>query len=420
MSECEKEEILGLLEGVHKTLVVQDEQRKRGLNDYNLLTSVLRPGDEVRLHSRFIYSMINPDGKHYQGSLFLRLFKENVLQNSELDLDSARVYKEWKGGDENGGIDLFLTDGNQFLIIENKIYAADQYWQIARYLKAVINEYPEANENNVFVYYLTPKKRRPSKVSLGNFKLDGEYMKYIDDVVDQDRCFRNKRFSYCNVTYDDHIIKWVDSCLKETCNLTNINQAFLTYKEVVQHIIKKKENKVVTISNYLSNDVEKIFCAGELEKEMPAFKGRLLCEFFDDVKSFVSESHGEIKVVNDKEYIKGYNEGNCISWFARKNRDYKDVGITFDISKDVFLCVMVADEVLHIGVIPKVGCKRELEEPGIEVRKWKRNKWDWYSYAYINIFNFNKDAIELLLNKGNSRKNVKDKISYLVCRFGNQ
>ena len=50
------------------------KQKRRGLNDFNLFTTLLNKGDEVRLHSRFIASLLNPKGLHYQDSLFLEIF----------------------------------------------------------------------------------------------------------------------------------------------------------------------------------------------------------------------------------------------------------------------------------------------------------------------------------------------------------
>ena len=51
----------------------ESELRKlRGVNDYNIFTELLDQNDEVRLHSGFIYSLLNPTGTHYQKSLFLK------------------------------------------------------------------------------------------------------------------------------------------------------------------------------------------------------------------------------------------------------------------------------------------------------------------------------------------------------------
>ncbi len=74
----------------------QEQQKMRGLNDYNLLTTVLNPSDEVKLHSRMIASFLNIYGNHYQNSLFLELFLDSLkLENFDIDLNSAWVNNEY-------------------------------------------------------------------------------------------------------------------------------------------------------------------------------------------------------------------------------------------------------------------------------------------------------------------------------------
>ncbi|TKE78239.1 PD-(D/E)XK nuclease family protein, partial [Vibrio sp. F12] len=72
----------------------QIQQRQRGLNNYNILTSVLKPTDEVRLHSGMIKSLLDIDGDHYQNSLFLNLFLNTIKDISfSIDVENCSVYK---------------------------------------------------------------------------------------------------------------------------------------------------------------------------------------------------------------------------------------------------------------------------------------------------------------------------------------
>nr|WP_314070834.1 PD-(D/E)XK nuclease family protein [uncultured Campylobacter sp.] len=49
-------------------------KKLRGNNDYNLFLALFDTSDEVRLHSRFICSLLEPNSPHYQKELFLELF----------------------------------------------------------------------------------------------------------------------------------------------------------------------------------------------------------------------------------------------------------------------------------------------------------------------------------------------------------
>jgi len=286
--DVDKGKLDQLFNEVRGLLKQQKEQKARGLNDYNLLTSVLRVGDEVRLHSRFIYSMINKEGAHYQSTLFLKLFIQDVLNHKSLaaepkiNFDALKAHKEWQGGEENGGIDLFLTDGEYYFIIENKLYASDQPRQIARYIKAVKKEYNLSKQqlkSRVFVYYLSPQGKEPTKASLGAFQIKQEQslLEYIkeDKPIEQksetdselDGQLSGSTVNFKVISYKKEIIQWLESCLKESANLTNLNQAFLTYKDVVERVIRVRKSKVVTIKDYLvpKKSDKAIFSSGAKE-----------------------------------------------------------------------------------------------------------------------------------------------------------
>ncbi|WP_085616123.1 PD-(D/E)XK nuclease family protein [Thalassospira alkalitolerans] len=147
---------------VEASLLAFKEQREKdksmGINDYSLLNSVLRLNDEVRLHSRFIYSMINPLGDHYQNETFLREFL-NLIQHlnikNNIDISNANVLCEWQN------IDLLIHDNSYFLIIENKLRAKDQKNQISRYIEIVMQHFNikiDEVSNRIAVIYLSKKK----------------------------------------------------------------------------------------------------------------------------------------------------------------------------------------------------------------------------------------------------------------------
>ncbi len=130
----------------------QRKQKQRGLNNYNLLTTVLNVHDEVRLHSRVISSLLDIDGNHFQGELFLEKFFEVLnLKNftDNYDLKNSKIFREYEN------IDLYLSDGKNHIIIENKIYAGDQDAQIKRYIETIRKENKNIEYENILVIYLS-------------------------------------------------------------------------------------------------------------------------------------------------------------------------------------------------------------------------------------------------------------------------
>ncbi|WP_149711684.1 PD-(D/E)XK nuclease family protein [Campylobacter concisus] len=198
-------------------------KKLRGNNDYNLFLSLLDINDEVRLHSRFIYSLLDPNSLHYQKELFLELFiKACGLENFGLDPQNAKVYKEYEN------IDIYITDGAKHIILENKINAGDQEAQIKRYIKTVQKE--NDGEAKIYVLFLSPQGREPSHYSLSGLKIKGG--KILDKNGDEVAKFKA-------ISYKKEIMKWLGSCLNEAGNLANLAAVISQYKNVIEKIYGK-------------------------------------------------------------------------------------------------------------------------------------------------------------------------------------
>lgn len=250
-----------------------EKHKRRGNNDFNPYLQMLSKNDEVRLHSRLICGFLNPLGKHYQGDVFLEEFLKCVeLKEWFGDTSNARVYKEYEN------IDMYITNGGQHIIVENKIWADDQPQQIQRYIEKIAKkqskdfneietseidsnddvEYSEleSSENitqqelneayeNIAVLYLAPAERKPSRYSLGKWEIQG------DSLVNGDNKVKFKAISYKN-----EILKWIENSQAKVGCITNLNAALLFYKDVVQIITNKKENTMSLEKFLTENNME--------------------------------------------------------------------------------------------------------------------------------------------------------------------
>ena len=119
--------------------------------------------DEVRI-CRIIKELIDPNGSHYQGDIYLKLFVKYVLnmenEFSAADYSSAIVHREL-AIKNNRRIDLFIEIGTKKIPIEVKVYADDQPAQCEDY-------YAYAQNSNIF--YLTIDGHEPSEYSIGKLK----------------------------------------------------------------------------------------------------------------------------------------------------------------------------------------------------------------------------------------------------------
>ncbi|MDY2585410.1 PD-(D/E)XK nuclease family protein [Helicobacter sp.] len=228
-----------------KGFLKQAEIHKRsGNNDFNPYLEMWSKSNEVKLHSALICGFLNPLGEHYQGDVFLETFLESVgLKAWFGDTNNARVYKEYKIIDIS--IDIFITNGNRHIIIENKIKAGDQPQQIERYIEKIAkgeSKEQSVSYENIAVLYLAPYKRNPSKDSLGEWEIQGDYLVNGDNQV---------RFKA--ITYEKEILKWIENSQAKVGCITNLNAALLFYKDVVQIITKTKEN-TMSIEHFLTDN----------------------------------------------------------------------------------------------------------------------------------------------------------------------
>jgi len=86
--------------------------------------------------SSMIAELLNPQGNHAQGAIFLNFFIKHFIKEARdlglpLDFEKASVHKEFKiiaDSDEEGRIDIFIDFDNIFsLAIENKPFAQDGF-----------------------------------------------------------------------------------------------------------------------------------------------------------------------------------------------------------------------------------------------------------------------------------------------------
>ncbi|MFA6135220.1 MAG: PD-(D/E)XK nuclease family protein [Phycisphaerae bacterium] len=213
-------------------LTLRSKERARATNArFNVFTTLLKSDDEVRLHTRFIHSLLDPVGLHDCGPLFLELFFQTLAEVGVLDhggnpvpFDLPVAGRAWvvtkeASRGEAGQIDLLLECPGIAIAIENKVYAYEQPDQLARY-----GNYLSSRPNYATrVIYLT---------------LDGK------------ESATHGSQSYLRISYAVHILAWLEKCLRETYAIIPVNQALVQYRAVVRHLLGQ------TLDTSLMQDVK--------------------------------------------------------------------------------------------------------------------------------------------------------------------
>ena len=394
ISESERLEYDKLFQEVEYARDIQNKQKSLGLNDYNIFTSLLKANDEVRLHSRFIYSLLNPEGNHYQGTLFLESFiKEIGLGEFGIDIHNASVYVEY------GNIDLYITDDEKHIIIENKIWAKDQKYQIIRYINALVDDHNDGvtatdtdvshiDQDYIRVVYLTA--RTDKHVPEGHQESGG----YITaDKKCREEKLKNYRVRYHRITYEKEIMSWLDVTQHEVSNLSNLNLAIDQYREVIQRLHGKYKGKVMTFENYLfdsgDDKIGTIRLALSLEKELANIKGRTLYELFKRLCEFeIAGTKGEL--YSDDKKNNEFGESLCKQWVRRKKNGPRDFGVKWNLDGDMFVAVHAGISHLHVGINCKLDgdcTDRKLFDKPLKDRNWSNpfSSYDLGKYEGIDM-----------------------------------
>jgi hypothetical protein len=320
---------LGLYQSLKKH---NQELIKNGVHDYSLINSLLSVNDEVRLHSRFIFSIINPHGLHYQGALYLKLFMQQLPEefHNFLNCDKAVVVRE------QNNIDLLIHDYEHFLIIENKLNAADQKHQITRYIQSVQKEY--LNDvydlsNRVKVIYLSKTKVKPSAESdsmIGfNLTEEGIVWKGIDgrpDSLQDIHLEIGVRIPFQHYSYFPMLEQWIAVSIKRT-EIPELIFAFKEYSLILEKLNpNKKWRKVLMLDDYALKEL-----GDEQQREMYQFmvESRNVLPRFVANKLFqeLIELFGE-DAVNTPGSFGVLNPASIEKWLKKsgKREGWKDIG----------------------------------------------------------------------------------------------
>lgn len=149
-----------LLSGIHNILE-SDASPHDTPSEYNIF-HVLEVSEKEEIMCRFLTDLLNPEGQHGCGILFLKTFLENVLEREPINdtlLTHTTVVKEY-GIDGKRRIDLAIYNSRFFIPMEVKIYAGEQECQCHDYYT-----YGKLFDDDVKMVYLTRYGTVPSPYS---------------------------------------------------------------------------------------------------------------------------------------------------------------------------------------------------------------------------------------------------------------
>ena len=343
----------------------QKKQKQRGLNDYNMVNVVRKENAEVGMHSNVIYSLINPQGLHYQDDLFLNKFITIVLGEKIENFGSILSVQAEELIFENRRIDFTIKSTNYYIGIEMKIDANDLNNQINDYEVDLITKAKNENIENVVIYYLTKDGKEAAQHSC-------------------------KDVTYKRISFENHILNWIENCQKEVRNITNLNEAFENYKDIVKKITNKYEGRVMSLKNELLKNEEYFELAKQISEAFQEAKNEKINEI---------RINPIIEMINKKQLeIKNHFPNNTAIDIL------SEFGIRF-IANDNYYLIQVFDKSGYGTDVDKLK-KEVILQQLIEVdNRFKSVYSKVYGQMEINYQDIDKEKLNNLLSKLINLKN---------------
>ncbi len=233
-------------------------------SEYNIFR-ILEVTEKEVIMCRFLTDLLNPEGTHGCGTLFLKSFLEKVINKHPVNdtlLSHTNVLKEFVIDSERR-IDIVIENSRFFIPIEVKIYAGEQKGQCYDYY-----EYAKTVDSNASIVYLTRFGNMPSLYSRKN--------KNGDEIVPSHKIT-------C-ISWEKDIWDWLQRML--ACLDGPIKHIVMQYMEAVHSIADRRAEKIMEKSLELLYESADFFRAGiQIEKSMKAAKVRLIRLVFDDFKT---------------------------------------------------------------------------------------------------------------------------------------
>ena len=258
---------------VKKLLINLNKKDRMNSNEFSVFQYI--DFHEV-LMSTIFKDLLNPRGKHGQGSLFLDEFLslleiENPVLTERLSIITEALTSHL---DSNRRIDILLNWSNKFAIgIENKPYAIDQENQLSDYSKQLSKEF---NDNYVLVFI---SNRRPDVSSIEKDMLQS--------LIEQNK--------YVHIDFND-IIKWLETSKRKV-----ESQKIIYYIEDLIDQIKmdiNNENKYNSeLIEFLHNSEENIKATFEIVNSFDGLRTQIARNFVEELKNLL------IKIIHHIKYL---------------------------------------------------------------------------------------------------------------------
>lgn len=356
------------------------------VDSFNIFSILKKSGDEVGLHSRFIYELLNPDSNHKQGKVFIKLFLNEL--NLTTQLDKIKISRE-----ENNIDILIEIDNTTAIIIENKIYSEDHSKQLSKYLKSIKKK--GYKKDNITVIYLTLYGDEPNE----KIKHEVKCLSYADDIKN-----------------------WLELCIKDVSLIPTIRETIAQYLNLIKKLTNQSQHKgyiMETKELLLKNDNLKL--ALDMQQAIKEAKIQIQTDFWQNLQQQLKNENYEFEYYNTNMSSPKTIEG-AVKKYYTGTRGIRGCGIKHKIENGLYFFIELDHNIFygfhnkHKGddIIRKKqqGKLKKIKTTWTEFGE-KQNCWK-YPAEKLNFEKFNTKSILNLTDSKKRQQHIKEIVDEVI------
>ena len=315
-----KNRLLKLNEEIIK---VEEKSRKKG-DKFNIFSILGIQRKEVETHSFLLYDLINPNGSHYQGDLYLRIFLKEILKEKDDFkiynlLDNAKNIKVDREtfisgkGIKNGFIDFTIEIDKYYIAIEMKIDSKENGNQLDNY-KTFLESIPNKEKR---LYYLT----------------------LFGDEADKSKIEEDEKNGYIRISFLQDISNFIEKSIEESKNLPIIRESLIQYQATIKNITNQTTKDIQVKAVQIIDSPETARAAIELSKSLAyAWAKREVVfwkKLYTKLDNYLKDKKGW-----DISYYNGFDNELSEDWIVEKLNKYDFRGLYIEknnCSFEIFL-----------------------------------------------------------------------------------
>jgi len=349
------------------------------ISSFNIFSILRKSHDEVNLHSRFIYELLNPNGSHKQGRVFLDIF----LREIGIEFYAIEIFREKFNIPKETTI--FLYQG----ILENKIETTDHSQQLSSYLKTM--QYQGYKDESIYIVYLTLFGDEPTETSIR------------DRVI--------------NISYSKHIKNWLELSIKEVAIFPTLRETLIQYLNLINKLTFQSHHKgfILEVKDFLLQD-NNLRTILNIKESIIEAKIQIQLNFWKELLNNLIPYY-PFKFYN---YNGDHTIEESVKKYYKRQKNKRDYGYEYQLNDNLYFFIEIRHNIYYGFYFvddENIATSQLAKLNNIKI-DWEENYWK-YVDKRLDFEEFNSNVLDLIDDekRENDIKKITDEIIYLIKEY---